>query len=149
MVEVHRSLVLGFTDVLLIVFSHHLVLESVGTLATAIRTEVGTQNVSGPREVASDVEVNTNLSCVADSTVANDVVDGAVLEPTSASDTEGEDNDDSMSELGDDDVISSDIGTPGLPTLQGRLVCLTDYLPNNEMPDISFSNPANFWFVSD
>ena len=120
-----------------------------GTLATAIASEVGAQNVPVPCEVASEVEVDNNFSCVADSTVVNDDADGAVSEPTSGSDTEGEGDDDNMSELGDGDVISSDIGTPGLPTLQGRLVCLTDYLPNDQMPDISFSNPANFWFISD
>ena len=145
-VGVHRSLVLSFTDVLLIVFSHHLVLESVGTLATAIRTEVGTQNVSGPREVASDAVAN--LSCVADSTVVDDVADEAILEPVSGSDTEGE-----MSGLDDEDtdsndVISNDNGSPDPPILRGRLVRLSDYLPAEEMPNISFSNPANFWFLS-
>ena len=142
-------LALDFTGILLIVFLHYFILESVGTLATAIASEVGAQNVSGPCGVSLGVDVNSNLSCVADSTVANDDVDGAVLEPTSASDTEGEDSDDDMSGLGEDDVIPSDIGTPDPPILQGRLVRLTDYLPHNEMPDISFTNPANFWFVSD
>ena len=142
-------LALDFTGILLIVFFYYVVLESVGTLATAIASEVGAQNVSGPCGVSLGVDVNSNLSCVADSTVANDDVDGAVLEPTSASDTEGEDSDDNMSGLGEDDVIPSDIGTPDPPILQGRLVRLTDYLPHNEMPDISFTNPANFWFVSD
>ena len=120
-----------------------------GDLATAIASEVGAQNVTAPRDVASEVEVVGNMSCVADSTVVSDGVDGVVSEPTSGSDTEGECDAETMSESGDGDVILSDIGSPSLPILQGRLIRLTDYLPNNEMPDISFSNPANFWFMSD
>ena len=46
----------------------------------------------------------------------------------------------------------SDVTIPGgdtissLPSLQGRFLSLSDYLPETPMPDISFSNPANFWY---
>ena len=121
-------------------------LESLGSLATAIRAEVGAQNVSGPREAAFGAVAD--LSCVADSTVVDDVADEVISEPVSGSDTEGE-----MSGLDDEDadsndVISNDNGSPDPPILQGRLVRLSDYLPAEEMPNISFSNPANLWFLS-
>ena len=102
--------------------------------------EVGTQNVSDPREVV--------LDAVADSTVADDVVDEVMLEPASGSDTEGEVSGPDDEDADNSDVISNDNGSPNPPILQGRLVRLSDYLPAEEMPNISFSNPANFWFIS-
>ena len=121
-------------------------LESLGSLATAIRAEVGAQNVSGPREVVSGAVAD--LSCVADSTVVDDVADEVTSELLSSSDTEGEVSGLDEEDTDSNDVISNGNGSPDPPILQGRLVRLSDYLPTEEMPNISFSNPANFWFIS-
>ena len=117
-----------------------------GDLATAITSEIGAQDGDVPLEVASEVEVSDNNLCVADSTVVCDVVDGIVTEPTSGSDTEDECGAETSSDSGDGDAMLSDVRSISPPILQGRLIRLTDYLPNDEMPDISFSNPAHFWF---
>ena len=115
-------------------------------MATGINAEIGAQDGGGPLEVASEVEVSDNNICVADSTVLCDVTDGIVAEPTSGSETEDESVEEISSDSGEDDVASSDVRSVSPPILQGRLIRLTDYLPNDEMPDISFSNPAHFWF---
>ena len=115
-------------------------------MATAITAEIGAQVGDVPVEVASEVEVSDNKLCVADSTVVCDVADGTVTESTSGSDTEDECGVETSSESGDGDVMLSDARSLSPPILQGRLIRLTDYLPNDKMPDISFSNPVNFWF---
>ena len=115
-------------------------------MATAINAEIRAQNGGGPLEVASEVEVSDNNKCVADSTVPCDVTDGIVAESTSGSDMKDESVAEISSDSSDDDVALSDARSASPPILQGRLIRLTDYLPNDDMPDISFSNPAHFWF---
>ena len=59
-----------------------------------------------------------------------------------------------QSDVGDSTSASgSDVTLPGdmnnsIPVLQGRFFSLSDYLPDSGMPDISFSNPSNFWYSS-
>ena len=115
-------------------------------MATAITAEIGAQDGDVPVEVASEVEVSEDNLCVADSTVVCDVADGAVTELTLGSDTEDECVAESSSDSDECDVMLNDVRSTDPPILQGRLIRLTDYLPNDEMPDISFSNPAHFWF---
>ena len=115
-------------------------------MATAINDEIGAQDGSGPLEVASEVEVSDNVICVADSTVPCDITDGIVAEPTSWSEEEDESVEEISSDPGEDDIATGDIRPASPPILQGRLIRLTDYLPNDDMPEISFSNPAHFWF---
>ena len=89
-----------------------------------------------------------DVSYVADSTVVDDVADEVTSELLSSSDTEGEVSGLDEEDTDSNDVISNGNGSPDPPILQGRLVRLSDYLPTEEMPNISFSNPANFWFIS-
>ena len=119
-------------------------------MATAINDEIGARDGArdggGPLEVASEVEMSDNAICVADSTVPCDVTDEAVVEPTSGSEGEGESVEEISSDSGEEDVALGDIRPASPPILQGRLIRLTDYLPNDDMPDLSYSNPAHFWF---
>ena len=119
-------------------------------MATAIRDEIGAGDgvraVGGPLEVSSEVVISDNVICMADSTVPCDVMDEAVVEPASGSEEEGESVEEISSDSGEEDVASGDIRPASPPILQGRLIRLTDYLPNDDMPDLSYSNPAHFWF---
>ena len=120
----------------------------------AILSEVGDQTVPAPCGGASQGAPGgvPLFMCVADSTVVTDGANEAVLDSTSGSESEEDSGDDDVVECVEEsignDVTPSVASTPSLPSLQGRLICLSDYLPNNEMPDISFSNPENFWYMS-
>ena len=85
-----------------------------------------------------------------DATIASvGACDASVDQASASSETDAvSDVDDSGSDSGSDVTIPGDNNTDSLPSLQGRFICLSDYLPEyqNEMPDISFSNPANFWY---
>ena len=116
----------------------------------AIASEAGDQTVPAPCEAVSQVVAGGDplLTCVADSTVMTVGATEVVLDSTSESESEGESDDEDVDEVSDSDVIPGGVSTPSLPSLQGRFICFSDYLPDNEMPDISFSNPANFWYMS-
>ena len=124
----------------------------VNTLATTVASEAGVQSVPVTRGVVSQVPVvgdNPLLSCGTDATVVNVGACDVAVDQASESETDAEsDVDDSGSASDSDVTIPGDDTTNSLPALQGRFISLSDYLPETEMPDISFSNPANFWYSS-